>query len=135
MTIAFCKHIAKSPQANTTTQALSKSLQSQRTLRNCFKNFADTKKVKNADTRADRKTESKMTMTKKLYNDNGLQDWKTEHQAVTGGIFYCRDSGYFSVSASNKLSCNLTGQCFEIGNKNIPTTVRLCKNYPLLCIT
>ena len=41
-------------------------------------------------------------------------------QLVTGGIFYCRDSGYFSVSASNKLSCNLTGQCFEIGNKNIP---------------
>ncbi len=39
---------------------------------------------------------------------------------ITGGIFYCRDSGYFSVSASNKLSCNLTGQCFEIGNKNIP---------------
>jgi len=44
-------------------------------------------------------------------------------QLVTGGIFYCRDSAYFSVSASNKLSCNLTGQCFEIGNKNIPPTV------------
>jgi hypothetical protein len=41
-------------------------------------------------------------------------------QLVTGGIFYCRDSGYFSVSAFNKLSCNLTGQCFDIGNKNIP---------------
>jgi len=41
-------------------------------------------------------------------------------QLVTGGIFYCRDSAGFSVSASNKLSCNLTGQCFEIGNKNIP---------------
>jgi hypothetical protein len=41
-------------------------------------------------------------------------------QLVTGGIFYCRDSRYFSVSASNKLSCSLTGQCFEIGNKNIP---------------
>ena len=41
-------------------------------------------------------------------------------QLVTGGIFYCRDSADFSVSASNKLSCNLTGQCFEIGNKNIP---------------
>jgi hypothetical protein len=66
------------------------------------------------------RNESKMTMTRKLNINNGLQDWKTEHQAVTGGIFYCRDSGYFSVSASNKLSCNLTGQCFEIGNKNIP---------------
>ena len=41
-------------------------------------------------------------------------------QCITGGIFYCRDSASFSVSASNKLSCNLTGQCFEIGNKNIP---------------
>ena len=41
-------------------------------------------------------------------------------QCITGGIFYCRDSGYFSVSASNKLSCNLTVMCFEIGNKNIP---------------
>jgi hypothetical protein len=29
-------------------------------------------------------------------------------QLVTGGIFYCRDSGYFSVSVPNKLSCNLT---------------------------
>jgi len=28
-------------------------------------------------------------------------------QLLTGGIFYCRDSGYLSVSASNKLSCNL----------------------------
>jgi len=41
-------------------------------------------------------------------------------QLVTGGIFYCRDSVGFSVSASNKLWCNLTGQCSEIGNKNIP---------------
>jgi hypothetical protein len=59
-------------------------------------------------------------MTRKLNNDNGLQDWKTEHQAVTGGIFYCRDSAGFSVSTSNQLSCNLTVMCFEIGNKNIP---------------
>jgi len=44
-------------------------------------------------------------------------------QLVTCGIFYCRDSADFSVSASNKLSCNLTGQCFEIGNKNIPLSV------------
>ena len=41
-------------------------------------------------------------------------------QCITGGIFYCRVSAGFSVSASNKLSCNLTGQYFEIGNKNIP---------------
>jgi hypothetical protein len=66
------------------------------------------------------KKDSKMTMTRKLNNDNGVQDWRTEHQAVTGGIFYCRVCAGFSVSASNKLSCNLTGKCFEIGNKNIP---------------
>ena len=30
-------------------------------------------------------------------------------QLVTGGIFYCRVSGYSSVSASNKLLGNLTG--------------------------
>ena len=29
------------------------------------------------------KTERKMTMTEILNIDNGLQDWKTEHQAVT----------------------------------------------------
>ena len=46
-----------------------------------------------------------------------------ERQLVTGGIFYCRDSVGFSVSASNKLSCNLTGQYFEIGNKNILPSV------------
>ena len=39
---------------------------------------------------------------------------------VIDGIFYCRDNAVFSVSASNKLSCTLSGQCFEIGNKNIP---------------
>jgi len=43
-----------------------------------------------------------------------------EAQQPTCGIFYCRDCAGFSVSASNKLLCNLTGQCFEIGNKNIP---------------
>jgi hypothetical protein len=43
-----------------------------------------------------------------------------EAHGITGGIFYCRVSRYFSVSATNKLSCNLTGQCSEIGNKNIP---------------
>ncbi len=41
------------------------------------------------------RNESKMTMTRKLNINNGLQDWKTEHQAVTGGIFYCRDSAVF----------------------------------------
>jgi len=43
-----------------------------------------------------------------------------ERQAVTGGIFYCRVSADFSGSAFNKPLYNLTGLCFEIGNKNIP---------------
>lgn len=59
-------------------------------------------------------------MTEQTKNINGMSLENKEGQLVTGGIFYCRDSGYFSVCASNKLSCNLTGQCFEIGNKNIP---------------
>lgn len=42
----ICKHITKAPRANASTKALSKSLQSQRTERNCFKKFADTKKNK-----------------------------------------------------------------------------------------
>ena len=54
---------------------------------------------------------------------NGMSLEKKEGQLVTGGIFYCRVSAGFSVSASNKLSCNLTGQCSEIGNKNIPLSV------------
>jgi len=28
---------------------------------------------------------------------------------ITGGMFYCRDSADFSISATNKLACNLTG--------------------------
>jgi len=59
-------------------------------------------------------------MTCKLNIVNGLQSQIKEHLAVTGGIFYCRVSAGFSVSASNKLSCNLTGQFVKIGNKNIP---------------
>ena len=55
---------------------------------------------------------------KEQFDSNPRTD--KNRQCITGGIFYCRVSGYFSVSASNKLSCNLTGQCFEIGNKNIP---------------
>jgi hypothetical protein len=55
---------------------------------------------------------------------------KKEHQAVTGGIFYCRASANFSVSASNKLFptsryglCNLTVKCFEIATFAKPETV------------
>jgi len=57
-----------------------------------------------------------MTMSRKLNKGNSLQDWKKEHQAVTGGIKNCRESAYFSVSATNKPSCNLTVKCFEMPN-------------------
>ena len=46
---------------------------------------------------------------------------RKEGQLVTGGIFYCQDSVGFSISASNKLACNLTVNSFETVNKNIPT--------------
>jgi len=39
--------------------------------------------------------ESKMTMTRKLNIDNGLQDRKTEHQAVTGGCCQWWDSASY----------------------------------------
>ena len=55
----------------------------------------------------------------KVQFDSNTQTDKNA-QLLTGGIFYCRVSAGFSVSASNKLSCNLTGQRSEIGNKNIP---------------
>jgi hypothetical protein len=45
-----------------------------------------------------------MTMTRKLNNDNGLQDWKTEHQAVTCGIFYCRESANLKGCSSLQTS-------------------------------
>jgi len=57
-----------------------------------------------------------MTMTRKLNNDDGLQNWKTEHQAVTRGIVNCRLSVYSSGTARIKSSCNLIGKCFEFGN-------------------
>ena len=38
-----------------------------------------------------------MTMTRKLNNDNGLQDWKTEHQAVTKAICNKGFSGNSSI--------------------------------------
>jgi len=69
--------------------------------RNCLKKLPTLKKIKNADTRADtEKQESKMTMTRKLNNDNGLRGQTKEHQAVTRGIFYCRICGLFEVGSS-----------------------------------
>jgi len=69
---------------------------------------------------AKRKRIDKFNM--KVQFDRNLRQDKNR-QCITGGIFYCRDSADFSVSASNKLSCNLTVKCFEIGNKNIPPNV------------
>jgi len=65
--------------------------------KNCFKKFTDPLKINKK-----RKHTSRHRQTK-------------EHQAVTGGIFYCRDSAGFSGSASDKLSCNLTGNCLAVG--------------------
>ena len=69
------------------------------------------KKIKNADTRANtERQESKMIMTEKLNIDNGLQDWKTEHQAVTSGIFYCRDSTEINGCSSLQTSSELESE-------------------------
>ena len=50
-------------------------------------------------------------MTLIFNKGNGLQDWKTEHQAVTCGIFYCRDSanmkGCGSLQTSSRLDSDV----------------------------
>jgi hypothetical protein len=58
-------------------------------------------------------------MTRKLNNDNGLLDWKTEHQAVTACIVHLADSASFKDSAFNKLYSGLTVLCFESPNDTI----------------
>ena len=90
-----------------------------------FQNFSPTLKRKKIKTRQHTgDTDRKENETNDKFNMKVQFDWGPwtgkNRQCITGGIFYCRDSGYFSVYASNKLACNLTGQCFEIGNKNIP---------------
>lgn len=58
-----------------------------------------------------------MTTTIKLKNENGIQDWETEHQAVTRGKFNCRGSSKFNVCSSHKIHNNLTMKLPVIGNK------------------
>ena len=50
------------------------------------------------------KKESEMTMTGKLNNDNGLQCWQTEHQAVTKAICNKGFSGNSSILPRIKFS-------------------------------
>ena len=44
-----------------------------------------------------------------MNNDNGLQDWKTEHQMVTACIVHLADSANFKSSAFYKHDSVLTG--------------------------
>jgi len=64
-----------------------------------------------------------MTFTRKLINDNGLQAWKTEHQAVTSCIVHLADSDNFKGVTFNKHCGGLTGSCFESPNDTIHVTV------------
>ena len=57
-----------------------------------------------------------MTMTRKLNNDNGLQDWKTEHQAVTRYIKNWADSAKLQVLSSHLPLCGLTVYRSEMPN-------------------
>lgn len=58
--------------------------------------------------------ESKMTMIRKLNTDNGLQDWKTEHQAVTKAKIKRADSANLKGNVTNKLYRRLKVKCSEI---------------------
>jgi hypothetical protein len=42
------------------------------------------------------------------------------HERTTKAKIKRAEGANLKSSTSNKLSCNLTEQCFEIGNKNIP---------------
>jgi len=53
-------------------------------------------------------------MTRKPYNDNGLQDWKTEHQAVTKAKIKRAVSANLKGIATNKLHRSLTVKCSEM---------------------
>ncbi|MBM3435563.1 MAG: hypothetical protein FJY07_05015 [Bacteroidetes bacterium] len=59
-----------------------------------------------------------MTITRKLNNDNGLQGWKTEHQAVTDGIFYCRDSAEINGCGSLQTSSWLDSDVLRIAKRH-----------------
>ena len=65
----------------------------------------------------------KIGKTKTIENNKGMSLDKKDGQLVTGGIFYCRDSADFSVSASNKLSCNLTDSTSKSATKTYRQTV------------
>lgn len=60
-----------------------------------------------------------MTMTRKLYIDNGLQDLKTEHQAVTACIVHLANSADIKNVAINKICSGLTGSYYETPNDTI----------------
>lgn len=47
---------------------------------------------------------------------NDLLTDMNEHQMPTRGIVNCRCSAYSSGTARIKISCNLIGKCFKIGN-------------------
>jgi hypothetical protein len=53
-------------------------------------------------------------MTRKLNNDNGLQDWKTEHQAVTKTKIKRAESANLKGIATNELYRRLTVKCSEM---------------------
>jgi len=55
-----------------------------------------------------------MIMTRKLNNDNGLQDWKTEHQAVTKTKIKRAESANLKGIATNELYRRLTVKCSEM---------------------
>lgn len=53
-------------------------------------------------------------MIRKLNIDNGLQDCKTEHQAVTKAKIKRAESADMKGSGINELHCNLKVKCSEL---------------------
>jgi hypothetical protein len=117
-----CKHICKPLQAQTQTKVCKRASTSA-TEKIIFYSFPS-KNFKNAIAQADtERQESKMTMTQKLNNDNGLQGWNTEHQAVTCGIFYCRVSAEIKVCGSLQAFYQPDSDVLRNRQQNIPLSV------------
>jgi hypothetical protein len=87
----ICKHIAKAAQAQTQSEALSKSLQSQRK-KIVLKNFPTLQKNKKRNLQPDKERQkNKRIMTLNLYIDNVLQRRTTEHQLPTFSRVHAKD--------------------------------------------
>jgi len=105
----------------TTDQSLQKSFHLYRPIKIVLKKFFPFKNFKNAYTQIQRLTKNNMTITAEMKRFSNMTDKNRQH--LTACSFNCRDSKSFSVSAFNKLLCNLTGKCLKSATESYTRTV------------